>query len=67
MFIIQGVEGLYDEELADQLGIHVEAIAMMRVAMWTGLLVAPWLFVNVTNWLHEKRALLSEVSNALGN
>lgn len=30
IFIVQGVENLYDEDLADQLGTSVTAVHMMR-------------------------------------
>ena len=51
IFIVQGVENLYDEDLADQLGTSVTAVHMMREAKFTGITA-----------LHQIRSLTSKQS-----
>ena len=43
LFIVQGVENLYDEELAEQLGTSIVSLNMMREAKFTGISMPPWL------------------------
>ncbi|TGE75222.1 hypothetical protein [Weissella confusa] len=58
IFIVQGVENLYDEELADQLGISETSLSMMREAKFDGILMSPWLALNVHRLLSEKHHLI---------
>ncbi|WP_135392364.1 hypothetical protein [Weissella confusa] len=58
IFIVQGVENLYDEELADQLGISETSLSMMREAKFDGILMPPWLALNVHRLLSEKHHLI---------
>ena len=41
IFIVQGVENLFDEELAEQLGTSVASLHMMREAKFTGISMPP--------------------------
>ena len=56
LFIVQGVENLYDEELAEQLGTSIVSLNMMREAKFTGISMPPWLALNVHRVLSEKGA-----------
>ena len=58
IFVVQGVENLYDEELADQLGISETSLSMMREAKFDGILMPPWLALNVHRLLSEKHHLI---------
>ena len=58
IFIVQGVENLYDEELAEQLGISMLSLNMMREAKFDGILMPPWLALNVHRLLSEKHHLI---------
>lgn len=58
IFIVQGVENLYDEDLADQLGTSVTTVHMMREAKFTGISMPPWLALNVHRLLSEKHHLI---------
>ena len=65
LFIVQGVENLYDEELADQLGTSVASLNMMREAKFTGILMPPWLESNVNRVLSEKHSLIEVTKQVL--
>ena len=65
IFIVQGVENLYDEELADQLGTSVTAVHMMREAKFAGILMPPWLALNVHRLLSEKHHLIEATKQIL--
>ena len=65
IFIVQGVENLYDEELADQLGTSVASLNMMREAKFAGILMPPWLAWNVHRILSEKHSLLEVTKQVL--
>ena len=58
IFIVQGVENLFDEELAEQLGTSVASLSMMREAKFVGISVPPWLALNVHRLLSEKHHLI---------
>ena len=65
LFIVQGVENLYDEELADQLGTSLSSLNMMREAKFTGISIPPWLEVNVNRVLSEKHHLIEAIKQIL--
>lgn len=65
IFIVQGVENLYDEELADQLGTSVASLNMMREAKFAGILMPPWLALNVHRILLEKHSLIEVIKQVL--
>ena len=65
IFIVQGLENLYDEELADQLGTSVAALNMMREAKHTGISTPPWLALNVHRILSEKHSLIEFTQQVL--
>ena len=65
IFIVQGVENLYDEELADQLGISMVSLNMMREAKFAGILMPPWLALNVHRLLSEKHHLIEATKQIL--
>ena len=65
IFIVQGVENLYDEELAEQLGTSVTAVHMMREAKFTGISMPPWLALNVHRILSEKHYLIEFTKQVL--
>ena len=65
LFIVRGVENLYDEELADQLGTSVNSLNMMREAKFTGISMPPWLASNVNRVLSEKHSLLEVTKQVL--
>ena len=65
IFIVQGVENLYDEDLADQLGTSVTAVHMMREAKFTGISMPPWLALNVHHILSEKHSLIEYTKQVL--
>ena len=65
IFIVQGVENLYDEDLADQLGTSVTAVHMMREAKFTGISMPPWLALNVHRLLSEKHHLIEATKQIL--
>ena len=65
IFIVQGLENLYDEELADQLGTSVAALNMMREAKHTGISTPPWLALNVYRILSEKHSLIESTKQVL--
>ena len=65
IFIVQGVENLYDEDLADQLGTSVTAVHMMREAKFTGISMPPWLALNVHRILSEKHSLIEFTKQVL--
>ncbi|QBZ02827.1 hypothetical protein [Weissella confusa] len=65
IFIVQGVENLYDEELADQLGISMVSLNMMREARFAGILMPPWLALNVHRLLSEKHHLIEATKQIL--
>lgn len=65
LFIVQGVENLYDEELAEQLGTSVNSLNMMREAKFTGISIPPWLEVNVNRVLSEKHHLIEATKQIL--
>ena len=65
IFIVQGLENLYDEELADQLGTSVAALNMMREAKHTGISTPPWLALNVHRILSEKHSLIESTKQVL--
>ena len=65
IFIVQGVENLYDEELADQLGTSVASLNMMREAKFAGVLMPPWLALNVHRLLSEKHSLIEVTKQVL--
>ena len=65
IFIIQGVENLYDEELADQLGISMTALNMMRESKFDGISVPPWLASNLHRLLSEKHHLIEVTKQVL--
>ncbi|MEQ4550468.1 hypothetical protein ABNZ43_04360 [Weissella sp. GP1] len=65
IFIVQGLENLYDEELADQLGTSVAALNMMREAKHTGISTPPWLALNVHRILSEKHSLIEFTKQVL--
>ncbi len=65
IFIVQGVENLYDEDLADQLGTSVTAVHMMREAKFVGISVPPWLALNVHRLLSEKHHLIEATKQIL--
>ncbi|MDU2155141.1 hypothetical protein [Veillonella sp.] len=66
LFVTQGVESLYDEDLAEQLGTNVTTIAMLREAQYTGLQLPPWLSINIQRFLIAKEPLLCTVITILG-
>ena len=65
IFIVQGVENLYDEELADQLGTSMTSLNMMREAKFDGILMPPWLALNVHHVLSEKHSLIEVTKQVL--
>ena len=65
IFIVQGVENLYDEELAEQLGTSVASLNMMREAKFAGVLMPPWLALNVHRILSEKHSLIEVTKQVL--
>ncbi|MBD1491826.1 hypothetical protein E0F22_07700 [Weissella confusa] len=65
IFIVQGVENLYDEELADQLGTSLTSLNMMREAKFDGILMPPWLALNVNRVLSEKHSLIEVTKQVL--
>ena len=65
IFVVQGVENLYDEELAEQLGTSVAALNMMREAKFVGISVPPWLALNVHRILSEKHYLIEFTKQVL--
>ena len=65
IFIVQGVENLYDEELAEQLGTSVAALNMMHEAKFVGISVPPWLALNVHRLLSEKHHLIEATKQIL--
>ncbi|WP_373382784.1 hypothetical protein ABZM74_001815 [Weissella confusa] len=65
IFVVQGVENLYDEELAEQLGTSVAALNMMREAKFVGISVPPWLALNVHRLLSEKHHLIDFAKQVL--
>lgn len=65
LFIVQGVENLYDEELAEQLGTSVTSLNMMREAKFTGISMPPWLALNVHRVLADKHSLLEVTKKVL--
>ena len=65
IFIVQGVENLYDEELAEQLGISMLSLNMMREAKFDGILMPPWLALNVHRLLSEKHFLIEVTKQVL--
>ncbi|MCT0013878.1 hypothetical protein [Weissella confusa] len=66
LFVTQGVESLYDEDLAEQLGTNVTTIGMLREALYTGVMIPPWLSVNIQRLLREKEPLIYTVITILG-
>ena len=65
IFVVQGVENMYDEELAEQLGTSVAALNMMREAKFVGISVPPWLALNVHRLLSEKHHLIEFTKQVL--
>ncbi|MCT0007128.1 hypothetical protein EFL93_01615 [Weissella confusa] len=65
IFIVQGVENLFDEELAEQLGTSVASLNMMREAKFVGISVPPWLALNVHRLLSEKHHLIEVTKQVL--
>ncbi|MBD5832697.1 hypothetical protein [Weissella confusa] len=65
IFIVQGLENLYDEELADHLGTSVAALNMMREAKHTAISTPPWLALNVHRILSEKHSLIEFTKQVL--
>ncbi|CAM2846544.1 Protein of unknown function [Weissella confusa LBAE C39-2] len=65
IFIVQGVENLFDEELAEQLGTSVASLSMMREAKFVGISVPPWLALNVHRLLSEKHHLIEATKQIL--
>ncbi|MCT0009517.1 hypothetical protein EFL57_03345 [Weissella confusa] len=65
IFIVQVVENLHDEELAEQLGTSVAALNMMREAKFVGISVPPWLALNVHRLLSEKHHLIEATKQIL--
>lgn len=65
IFIVQGVENLYDEELAEQLGTSETSLNMMREAKFVGISVPPWLAFNVHRLLSDKHNLIEVTKQIL--
>ena len=65
IFIVKGVENLFDEELAEQLGTSVASLNMMREAKFVGISVPPWLALNVHRLLSEKHHLIEATKQIL--
>lgn len=65
IFIVQGVENLFDQELAEQLGTSVASLSMMREAKFVGISVPPWLALNVHRLLSEKHHLIEATKQIL--
>ena len=65
IFIVQGVENLFDEELAEQLGTSVASLNMMRETKFVGISVPPWLALNVHRLLSEKHHLIEATKQIL--
>ncbi|QYU58179.1 hypothetical protein K1728_01840 [Weissella confusa] len=65
IFIVQGIENLYDEELADQLGTSVEGVAMLRASLNIGIRTPPWLASNIRRFLMEKAPLLETTKRVM--
>ncbi|WP_192208914.1 hypothetical protein [Weissella confusa] len=65
IFIVQGVENLFDEELAEQLGTSGASLNMMREAKFAGILMPPWLALNVHRILSEKHHLIEATKQIL--
>jgi len=65
IFIVQGIENLFDEELAEQLGTSVASLNMMREAKFVGISVPPWLALNVHRLLSEKHHLIEATKQIL--
>lgn len=65
IFIVQCVENLFDEELAEQLGTSVASLNMMREAKFVGISVPPWLALNVHRLLSEKHHLIEATKQIL--
>ena len=65
IFIVQGVENLFNEDLAEQLGTSVASLNMMREAKFVGISVPPWLALNVHRLLSEKHHLIEATKQIL--
>ena len=65
IFIVQGVENLFDKELAEQLGTSENSLNMMREAKFSGILMPPWLAMNVHRLLSEKHHLIEVTKQVL--
>ena len=65
IFIVQGVENLFDEELAEQLGTSVASLNIMREAKFVGISVPTWLALNVHRLLSEKHHLIEATKQIL--
>ncbi|MED4273618.1 hypothetical protein [Weissella confusa] len=65
IFIVQGVENLFDKELAEQLGTSENSLNMMREAKFSGILMPPWLAMNVHRLLSEKHHLIEATKQIL--
>ncbi|WP_270309657.1 hypothetical protein [Weissella confusa] len=65
IFVVQGVENLFNEDLAEQLGTSVAALNMMREAKFVGISVPPWLALNVHRLLSEKHHLIEATKQIL--
>lgn len=65
IFIVQGVENLFDEELAEQLGTSVASLNMIREAKFVGILMPPWLALNVHRILSENHSLIEVTKQVL--
>ena len=65
IFIVQGVENLFDKELAEQLGTSETSLNMMREAKFVGISVPPWLAFNVHRLLSDKHHLIEVTKQIL--
>lgn len=63
---IAGIIGMTDKELADELGTEKNTIKMFR-NFRTSILVAPWLAMNINNYLYENSHLLKGLSDGIAS
>ncbi|APS41286.1 hypothetical protein FOL01_0427 [Weissella jogaejeotgali] len=63
---IAGIIGMTDKELADELGTEKDTVRMFR-SFRTSILVAPWMAMNINNFLYKNSHLLKGLSDGIAN
>lgn len=61
---LAGIIGMTDEQLSDELGTETDTVRMFR-SFRTSILVAPWLAMNINNFLYKNSHLLKGLSNGI--